>query len=105
MDASICQRLSRVELDFLLALQEGDDAIAAFERNWSALLSEVDQRETLGQDVLELAHIVASRLSILSESLLDFQLESDSLTSTLNGEVEEILQDLHLSEPEPSASD
>jgi hypothetical protein len=91
------RRLLRVEQDFLSAFNEGDEAIAAFEESWSALIAEISPLAS-DDETRHLIHATASNLTVLTEALLDLDQEYDAMSSSLNTEVLEIFESMNLTE-------
>jgi hypothetical protein len=102
MDSSIRRRLSRIQLDFLTAVTGGDDSLAAFYRDFTALWSDIEvclRMQSVTEETLGLAHETASRIDVMADGLVDFHTTSDQLSSVLQDQVGEIFQRLHLSDP------
>jgi hypothetical protein len=72
----IRERLSQVEENLLQAAALGDSALIAFDERWSTLLEDIQhaiRNNTIGDANKAFARVVALRVSILTEYLLDFQ--------------------------------
>ena len=107
MDPSVVQRLNRAEEDFLDAIISGGAAHEQFSQDWSQLSIDIESARASHQlqDVtVELARTVASRVHLLSSSILSLGEEMDSLTSGFQKELNDMFAAMSLSEQSPDIS-
>ncbi|KAI6153912.1 hypothetical protein BKA82DRAFT_997541 [Pisolithus tinctorius] len=81
MDAEIRQRLIDAQGGLLSALSD-ENLLLPFHSTWSKLqvdISDMNAQGILTQDTLALAHVVASRISTVSQCYLDLKQTQDSL--------------------------
>src|SRR5205809_405211 len=86
MDASICQRLSSVEVDFLAAISENDDALISSYQNFAILWTDIEsclRANTINEKTMQRAYFTASRIDSMANSLLNYNVDSDDLSSAL----------------------
>ncbi|KAF8221697.1 mating-type protein [Tricholoma matsutake] len=86
MEPSIRERLSCVEDDLLQAATRGLPALNVFCEAWSTLLSDTDhaiRSKTIKDETRTLGGVVASRIAILSDYLLEFQNSADEMEMKL----------------------
>ncbi|KAI0054711.1 hypothetical protein BV25DRAFT_436114 [Artomyces pyxidatus] len=91
---SISARLGHIESHFLQAVTSGTEAVIAFHRDWSQLRASIDDAALKGlleDDTAVLAHVTASRVAIIAETLLDTQVAAEEMSSTLRNELAEEL--------------
>ena len=101
MDSSLRERLLTAEVDFFLALSREDKSIQSFEATWDALtqdLSRALRSHALSEETIELAHTIASRISVLSDVFLDIRIRMDDITSKLKNDVDGIFSTLSLAD-------
>lgn len=101
LSESLRQRLINAESDFLAAKDE--DALEAFSLSWASLCGDVDQALKEGavdDDLKTLVQSVFFRIVVLGDSLLQLHQETSSLTSGYLDEVEDILAQMSLEEPQ-----
>lgn len=106
----IRQRLQEAPYTFLTA-SSSSVASALFAEEWSALHQDVvraQQLEQLDDDDLALVHATASIIASISDGLSAIHQESDGLTASLVGEMEEIFSRLSIGnsngKPDPNES-
>ncbi|KAF9455825.1 C-terminal domain of homeodomain 1-domain-containing protein [Collybia nuda] len=83
---SLQHRLTHAEADFLLAVSQGGPALISFRDQWLALLKDMEcgaRTHSIDDETVSLGDLVASRIAIMSESLLDFQSSADLMQSQL----------------------
>ena len=93
MDSSIVRRLERTEEDLLDAIISNEAALEEFSRDWLQLSIDIESARASHQlqDVtVELARTVASRVHLLSSSILSFTEETDFVTTRLEKELNEM---------------
>ncbi|KAG5640228.1 hypothetical protein DXG03_009767 [Asterophora parasitica] len=84
--ASIDERLSLVEDNFLLAAVEGGPSLVAFHDNWLVLLEDIDhaaRTANITEETLTTADVVSSRIAFLTDQIMDFKSSSDALKDDL----------------------
>lgn len=85
-EEKIRERLSHVEEDFLQAATLGGFALMGFDERWSTLLSDLEyaiRNETINDATKSLANVIALRVSILTDCLLDYQTNADVMQNEL----------------------
>jgi hypothetical protein len=95
-DNDILSQLCLVETDFMSAIQGGSPTLLAFHSKWATLhRSVVDgvANESLHPTTLEYAHRIATMVEIIAENLLALQMHSLTLTSELDNQIGQILDD------------
>ncbi|KAF8632965.1 hypothetical protein AX15_001562 [Amanita polypyramis BW_CC] len=94
MDAVVTQRLQHTEEELLDAFIVEGPALEQFLKNWSTLASDIEramETNALRDRTIEMVQVVAARVQVLSENILAFQLEADTLASGIEKSIGEIL--------------
>jgi hypothetical protein len=98
---SIRQRLLLAEDAFLCAMVEGTSAMESFDRQWAALLQDVEggiQSSAFDEETIELARTTALRIAVFAESFESLQAKCQVLTSSMMDEVDTILSRMTISD-------
>ncbi|KAF6766645.1 C-terminal domain of homeodomain 1-domain-containing protein [Ephemerocybe angulata] len=102
MDSTVRSRISAIETDFLNAITSNNDQLLrTFEGSWCQLQEDVERYVSdglLDTDTMDIVHGVATRVSILADSLLELE-----TLSSQTGVFEDIVSDISLQEIESNS--
>jgi hypothetical protein len=97
----IDERLSRSEEQFLHAIAVGGVALSNFQDEWATLLADIDyeaKTNHVDNATTTFRSVVASRVLLLSEHLLNFQVDADVMESTFEAQLESIFARVDISD-------
>jgi hypothetical protein len=92
-DDLIRSRLLHAEDTLLRAVEDDDDAVEAFRGTWSTLQLDIDkaaQAKRISGTTIRIAAAVAARIGILADNVLDFHSRSDTLSASLQTDLDTI---------------
>ncbi|KIL71685.1 hypothetical protein M378DRAFT_19973 [Amanita muscaria Koide BX008] len=111
MNHSIIPRAQQVEVDLLKALSghEGDveGDVERVVHDWVSVAAEIErevQSGSLDESTRKTILVVASRISILSETYLQYQTEAEALTSDFTSQLEHMFSNITLEDSSPTTT-
>lgn len=98
MSQTIFQRLQCLEDNYFAAVNGDATSTESFHESWLALERDINRAQSgnlMDEKTQTLAHAVSTRVLVMTESIVDFQMEAQAITSSLEKDLQDIFDQEH----------